>query len=167
MISILRIDWQSWPNLLVFTNPRFFPLIKKKFCPLELHRVLFTLLTNNPAKIRFGTNRTDYVEPRAFSLLWKMMDRQIHNRSCPSSRTLLSTTSFQTKFYHNIPLISLQNGIENWSNMDGIMNSHCFCILIQTCYLWRKLDKRNKYLSGNTLQRYNLFKPIFYHMNET
>ena len=28
-ISILRIDWQSWPNLLVFTNPRFFPLIKK------------------------------------------------------------------------------------------------------------------------------------------
>jgi hypothetical protein len=51
--------------------------------------------------------------------------------------------------------------------MDGIMNSHCFCILIQTCYLWRKLDKRNKYLSGNTLQRYNLFKPTFYHMNET
>jgi hypothetical protein len=46
--------------------------------------------------------------------------------------------------------------------MDGIMNSHCFCILIQTCYLQRKLDKRNKYLSGNTLQRYNLFKPIFY-----
>ncbi len=29
-------------DLLVFTNPRFFPLIKNKFCPLELHRVLFT-----------------------------------------------------------------------------------------------------------------------------
>lgn len=35
-----------------------------------------------------------------------------------------------------IPLISLQNGIANWSNMGGIMNSHCFFILIQTCSLW-------------------------------
>jgi len=52
------------------------------------------LKTNNPAQIWFGRNRTDYVEPRAFSLLWKMMDSKIHNRSCPSSRTLLSTTSF-------------------------------------------------------------------------
>lgn len=70
----------------------------------------------------------------------------------------------------NIPLISLQSGIGNWSNMDGIMNSHwfslVFCILIQTCYLWRNMDKRNKYLSGKTPQRSNLFKPIFYHMKE-
>ena len=41
-------------------------------------------------------------------------------------------------------LFSLQSGIENWSNMDGIMNSHWFSffILIKTCYLWSNMDKR-------------------------
>lgn len=29
------------------------------------------------------------------------------------------------------------------------------------------MDKRNKYLSGKPPQRSDLFKPIFYHMNET
>lgn len=70
---------------------------------LELHHVLFTLQPNK--KEGFWWNRTNDVEPRAPSFLSKMVDVRIHNGSCPSSRTLLSTTSFQTKFYHNIPLI--------------------------------------------------------------
>lgn len=53
---------------------------------------------------RFEWNRTTDVESRAsFIREWWIL--RIHNRSCPSSRTLLSTTSFQTKFYHNIPQI--------------------------------------------------------------
>lgn len=43
---------------------------------------------------------------------------RIHNGSCPSSRTLLSTTSFQTKFYHNIPQIlnryAIDSIMESW-----------------------------------------------------
>lgn len=55
---------------------------------------------------RFLWNRTNNdVERRAPSFLYKMVDVRIHSGSCLSSRTLLSTTSFQTKFYHNIPLI--------------------------------------------------------------
>ncbi|KMS97977.1 hypothetical protein BVRB_4g096970 [Beta vulgaris subsp. vulgaris] len=33
--------------------------------------------------------------------------------SCPLSRTLLSTTSFQTKFYHNIPQFWNQYGVDS------------------------------------------------------
>lgn len=74
----------------------------------------------NPTKNEgFGCNRTNNVEPRAPLFLdkSKMVDVKIHNGSCPSSRTLLSTTSFQTKFYHNIPLIW------NRYEIDSIMES--------------------------------------------
>ena len=52
------------------------------------------------------------------SFFYKMADVRIHSRSCPSSRTLLSTTSFQTKFYHNIPLIW-----NRYYGIDSIMES--------------------------------------------
>lgn len=85
---------------------------------LELHHRLFTLQPP-PKKIkeRFQWNRTTDVEPRAPSFLYKVVGVKIHNGSCPSSRTLLSTISFQTKFYHNIFLI--------WSQYE-IMNNHLF-----------------------------------------
>ena len=85
---------------------------------LELHHGLFPFQPNKKKKERFEWNRTNDVEPRAPSFLYKMVDVRIHNGSCPSSRTLLSTTSFQTKFYHNIFLISsryaIDSIIESW-----------------------------------------------------
>ena len=76
---------------------------------LELHHGLFTL---QPKEVSSKVNRND-VEPRAPSFLYKMVDVRIHNGSCVSSRTLLSTTSFQTKFYHNISIIWNRYGIDS------------------------------------------------------
>lgn len=79
--------------------------------PREMNTFFFTrassctIYITTQQKERFLWNRTNDVERRAPSFLYKMVDVRIHSGSCLSSRTLLSTTSFQTKFYHNIPLI--------------------------------------------------------------
>jgi len=74
----------------------------------------YVYLHYNPTKKR-GYSATNDVESRALSFLYKMVDvrLRIHIGSRPSSRTLLSTTSFQTKFYHNIPLIWNPYGIDS------------------------------------------------------
>jgi len=100
-----------------------------------------------------------------------MVDVKIHSRSCPSSRTLLSTTSFQTKFYHNIPLIYLEfNLISNRDGIDlicNLMNSHWLnaqYIIVHTFYLW--IDRYCIY-PEKAQQGSNFFNSKFYHMNET
>ena len=52
------------------------------------------------------------VEPRAPSFLYKMLVIKIHDGSCPSSHTLLSTASFQMKFHNNISLKNFVVDIE-------------------------------------------------------
>lgn len=86
----------------------------------------WTIYITTQQKGEFLWNRTNNVEPRAPSFLYKMVDVRIHSGSCPSSRTLLSTTSFQTKFYHNIPLIWKRYGI------DSIMESWIVIGLVDT-----------------------------------
>lgn len=77
---------------------------------LELHHVLFTL---QPNKIGVIVEQNKRCRVKNTFILYKMVDVRIHSWSCPSSRTLLSTTSFQTKFYHNIPLIWNRYGIDS------------------------------------------------------
>ncbi len=103
-----KICLRSCSNLLIGTNLRFLPPTKKSifYFLLELHPVPISITIQQKIRILMY-NRTNDVEPRApplFSSI-KKGGFLIHNRSCPSSRTLLSTTSFQTKFYHNIPWI--------------------------------------------------------------
>lgn len=121
-------DLQSCSNLLIGTNPRLFLfiliLIKKSIffarapsSTIYFKYFLLFIIIYNPIQIKVLWNRTNDVEPRAFSFLEKMMDVRIHIWWCPSSRTLLSTTSFQTKFYHNIPQIFDFESVWNWFNM--------------------------------------------------
>jgi hypothetical protein len=117
--EVVPIDW------LIGINPRSLP--PRNEWILSTRAPSWTIY--NPTKNEgFKYNRTNNVESRALSFLdkSKMVDVKIHNRSCPSSRTLLSTTSFQTKFYHNIPQHSSNlEPVWNWFNY-GIMNSHWF-----------------------------------------
>lgn len=99
-----KIHLRSCSNWLIGINPRSLP--PRNELILSTRAPSWTIY--NPTKKKgFRCNRTNNVEPRAPSCLdkSKMVDVKIHNGPCPSSRTLLSTTSFQTKFYHNIPLI--------------------------------------------------------------
>lgn len=89
-------------NLLIGINPRSLPREMNTFFFTRASSCTIYITTQQ--KERFLWNRTNDVERRAPSFLYKMVD-VIHSGSCLSSRTLLSTTSFQTKFYHNIPLI--------------------------------------------------------------
>lgn len=103
-----KICLRSCSNLLISTNLRFLPPTKKSifYFLLELHPVPISITIQQKMRILMY-NRTNDVEPRAPPLFYSIKKGGflIHNRSCPSSRTLLSTTSFQTKFYHNIPWI--------------------------------------------------------------
>lgn len=72
-----------------------------------------------------------------------MVGVRIHRWSCLSSRALLFTTSFQTKFYHNIPLVW------NWYVIDSIMESW-----IVICLIFR----RNPYFSSLYMNRQFLTK---------
>jgi len=81
-ISMLRIYWQSFFQLikmkfkLILTNPGFFPLFDR---------------TNKKIKLRASSctvygflNRTNYVEPKAFSLLYK------ENGRCKNPQKIMS-----------------------------------------------------------------------------
>ena len=112
---------------LIGLNPRSLP--PRNELILFTRAPLWTIY--NPTKNeRFECNRTNNVESRAPSFLdkSKMVDVKIHNGSCPSSRTLLSTTSFQTKFYHNIPLIwdpyGIDSIIESWIVIGLVVHRH-------------------------------------------
>ena len=68
---------------------------------------------------------------------WKMVDEKIHKGSYPSSHTLLSTTSFQTKFYHNIPLIWnwIDSIVESWIVIGWVVHSRRTLDLIFSMYV--------------------------------
>lgn len=99
-ILIYMIYLRSCSNLLIGINPRFLPPERwiHTFYPSSIMYYIHYNLTKKDS----CENRTD-VGSRAPSFIEKMADIRIkiHTGSCPSSRTLLSTTAFQTKFYHN------------------------------------------------------------------
>ena len=72
---------------------------------LELHHVLFTLQPNKKMGVLVEQDKGCRAKSTFIPIQYKMVDVRVHSGSCPSSRTLLSTTSFQTKFYHNISLV--------------------------------------------------------------
>ena len=96
---------------------------------LELHPILYYIISYPPKKESYsGTEQmmSSQEHFHSYIIYKKMVDVRLHSGSCPSSRTLLSTTSFQTKFYHNIPLV--------WSRyvIDSIMEPWIVIVLVGT-----------------------------------
>lgn len=93
LISISKIYLRSWNNLLIDTNPRSLPLRNESI--ISSRAPLCTIYLTTQLKLNRGSSRTEQIMSSQEHLIFlKMMDIKIHSRSCPSSRTLLSTTSF-------------------------------------------------------------------------
>lgn len=99
-IPSIYIYLRSYSNLLICINPRF--LVR------EIHFYSSSIMDYLPSQRMSRQEHPHFYRNRRW---W--IEEVIHNGSCPSSRTLLSTTSFQTKFYHNIPRICNQYGIDS------------------------------------------------------
>lgn len=125
-ISISKIYLRSCPNLFSLTLDPC-PWEMNQYFLLELHHGLFTLQPDKKRGVIVEQNKRCRAKSIFIPILYKMVDVRIHNGSCLSSRTLLSTTSFQTKFYHNISLI--------WSQywIDSIMESWIIIGSVGTC----------------------------------
>ena len=92
--NVSKIYLRSCSNLLIDTNPRFLPL-KKKFT----RATSYTILYHPPQKKGAGYNGIEQMMSsqehfHSYIIYIKMVDVRLHSGSCPSSRTLLSTTSF-------------------------------------------------------------------------
>lgn len=123
-ISIAKIYLRSCSNLLIFTNPRNLPprneSTRAPSCTISIIKP--SVLPPPQKKKKFEWNRTNDVEKE--HLHFHIIERKNGGcknpqlmESCLSSRTLLFTTSFQTKFYHNIPLVW------SWHVIDSILKS--------------------------------------------
>lgn len=92
-ISISKIYLRSCSNLLIGTNPRSLPREMNQYFLLELHHVLFIYITTQQ-KMGVLVNRTNDVEPRAPSFLYK-----IKNGGCKNPQPIMSFKS-HVAFYH-------------------------------------------------------------------
>lgn len=113
-ISLSKIYLRSCSNLLINTNPRPFAL-EKWINTFYSSSIMYYFHYTPTINVGFEWNKGCRVKS---ILYYRMMDIKIHNGLCPSSRTLLFTTSFQTKFYHNIPRIwnryAVDSIMESW-----------------------------------------------------
>ena len=110
-ISISKIYLRSCSNLFIGTNPRPLPLRNESILSTRAPSCTIYITTQQKLLVLVEQNKGCRV--KSTFIPNKMVDSYIHSWSCPSSRTLLSTTSFQTKFYHNIPLFWNQYVIDS------------------------------------------------------
>lgn len=112
---IYKVGPAYWLALTLDSSPRYDKWIITFYSSFIVYYLLNYL---QPNKMGFLVEQNKPC--RAKSILISIENggcKNPHKWSLPSSRTLLSTTSFQTKFYHNIPLISNRDGIDSiWNH---------------------------------------------------
>lgn len=111
-ISISKIYLRSCSNLLIGTNPRSLPLRNESILSSRAPSCTIYITTQQKGGW-VVVEQNNGCRAKSTFIPNKMAESYIHSWSCPSSRTLLSTTSFQTKFYHNIPLVWNQYVIDS------------------------------------------------------
>jgi len=106
-ISLSKRYLRSCSNLLIFTNLRHLPLRNESTRAPSCN---IYIINPSPVPKTISSSGTKQTMSSQEHLNFYILEKNGGCKnphpieSCLSSRTLLFTTSFQTKFYHNIPL---------------------------------------------------------------